>query len=112
MKIIKAIIRPEKLDEVKVALEKAGYPGMTIAEVDGHGRQKGLTQQWRGEVFKLELVPKIQLEVVTADADAEELINAIIESAGTGEVGDGKIFIWDVGEVVRIRTGERGESAI
>lgn len=112
MKIIQAIVRPEKLGEVKNALEKAGYPGMTVIEVEGHGRQKGITQQWRGEIYKLELVSKVKMEIVTPDKDAEKIITAITSAAATGEVGDGKIFVWDIKEVVRIRTGERGEEAI
>lgn len=112
MKIIQAIIRPEKLGEVKDALEETGYPGMTISEVEGHGRQKGLSQQWRGETYKLELLPKIKVEIVAPDADAEKIITAITNSANTGEVGDGKIFVWNIDEVVRIRTGKRGEEAI
>lgn len=112
MKIIQAIIRPEKLGDVKAALEKAGYPGMTVAEVDGHGRQKGFSQQWRGEVYKVDLVPKVKIEIATLDDDAEKIIAAIISTAATGEVGDGKIFVWDIGDVVRIRTRERGEAAI
>jgi len=112
MKIIEAIIRPEKLGEVKVALEEAGYPGMTVSEVEGHGRQKGLSQQWRGEIYKVELLPKVKIEIATPDADAEKIIAAISNTAKTGEVGDGKIFVWDIGDVIRIRTGERGEEGI
>ncbi len=112
MKKIEAIIRPEKLDEVKKALEKVGYSGLTISEVEGHGKQKGIVQQWRGEKYKIELLPKIKIEIVAKDSDSEVIIKAITESARTGEVGDGKIFVSDIKDVIRIRTGERGEQAI
>lgn len=115
MKKIEAIIRPEKLDEVCQAIEEAGYPGITITEAEGHGKQKGVTQQWRGENYRVNFLPKVKLEIIVSDSDLEKLIEAIAKAAKTnsaGAVGDGKIFISDVCEVVRIRTGERGESAI
>ncbi len=112
MKKIEAIIRPEKLDEVRKAIEDVGYPGITITEAEGHGKQKGITQQWRGETYRVEFLPKVKLELVVSDADVERIIKAIISSAKTGAVGDGKIFVSDIREVVKIRTGERGESAI
>lgn len=112
MKKIEAIIRPEKLDEVRKVLEKHGYPGIMITEIEGHGKQKGLVQQWRGAKYKIELLPKIKLEIVTTDKDADKIIQAITSTAKTGSVGDGKIFIYDVNEAVRIRTGEKGESAL
>ena len=112
MKKIEAIIRPEKLDEVRKAIEAVGYPGITITEAEGHGKQKGVTQQWRGETYRVEFLPKVKLELVVGDADVEKIIKAIIASAKTGAVGDGKIFVSDVRDVVKIRTGERGESAI
>ena len=112
MKKIEAIVRPEKLDEVRRALEAAGYPGITITEVEGHGKQKGVTQQWRGEVFKLDLLAKTKVEIVVSDRDAEKIVVAIQKTATTNSVGDGKIFVSDVAEVVRIRTNERGEKAI
>ncbi len=112
MKKIEAIIRPEKLDDVKRALEAAGYPGITITEIEGHGKQKGVTQQWRGEVFKVDLLPKTKVEVVTSDKDQEKILTAIQNASRTGSVGDGKIFVSDISEVVRIRTNERGEKAI
>jgi nitrogen regulatory protein P-II 1 len=112
MKKIEAIIRQEKLYEVKAALEKAGYPGITVSNVQGHGRQKGLTQQWRGMEYKVDLLPKTKIEITVPDGDAERLVQAIAGSAHTGAVGDGKIFVVDVAEVVRIRTGERGEAAL
>jgi len=115
MKKIEAIVRPEKLDEVCRAIEAAGYPGITITEAEGHGKQKGITQQWRGETYKVSFLPKVKLELVVGDADVERLIQAIVKAAKTntaGAVGDGKIFVSDVREVVRIRTGERGEAAV
>lgn len=112
MKKIDAIIRPEKIDEVKKALEEAGYPGITITEVEGHGVQKGVTQQWRGQEYKVDLLPKIKIEIVVKDKDLDKLLDVIIRAAKTGAVGDGKIFVWDIKDVIRIRTGERGEVAI
>ena len=112
MKKIEAIIRPEKVDEVRRALEKVGFPGLNISEVEGHGKQKGVVQQWRGEQYRVELLPKVRLEVVVSDQDVKKIIRAISETAKTGGVGDGKIFVSSVDEVVRIRTGETGESAL
>ena len=112
MKKIEAIIRPEKLDDVRKAIEAVGYPGMTITEAEGHGKQKGLTQQWRGETYTVQFLPKVKLELVVGDADVEKIVKAVIASAKTGAVGDGKIFVSDVRDVIKIRTGERGESAI
>ena len=112
MKKIEAIIRPEKLDAVRQALERSGYPGITITEIQGHGMQKGATQQWRGEQYKLDFLPKMKVEIVCVNQDAEKIIQTVLESAFTGGVGDGKIFVSDVSEVVRIRTRERGERAL
>lgn len=115
MKKIEAVIRPEKLDEVCQAIEAAGYPGITITEAEGHGKQKGITQQWRGETYKVSFLPKVKLEMVVNDADVERLIQAIVKAArsnSAGAVGDGKIFVSDVREAVRIRTGERGDQAL
>ena len=112
MKKIEAIIRPEKLTEVQKALESAGYPGIMITEIEGHGKQKGVTQQWRGESYRLNLLPKVKLEIVADDKDVERIVAAILKTAKTGAVGDGKIFVSDVKEAIRIRTGERGDSAI
>ena len=112
MKKIEAVIRPEKLDEVRRAIEMVGYPGITITEAEGHGKQKGVTQQWRGESYRVEFLPKIKLEIVVSSSDLEETVQAIIKAAKTGSVGDGKIFVSDIQNVIRIRTGERGEGAI
>jgi nitrogen regulatory protein P-II 1 len=112
MKHIIAIIRPEKLDDVRHALEKAGCSGLMISEISGHGKQKGVVQQWRGEKYKVDLIPKIKLEVMIKDSELGVIKKTIIENARTGEIGDGKMFISTVDEVVRIRTGEEGEIAL
>ena len=112
MKKIEAIVRPEKVDDIRKALEKSGYPGVTITEVEGHGKQKGVTRQWRGESYKVDLLPKVKLELVVSDKDVDRLVSAIVAAAKTGAVGDGKIFISEVKEAVRIRTGEKGEDAL
>jgi nitrogen regulatory protein P-II 1 len=112
MKKIEAIIRPEKLGDVLRSLEKVGYSGISVTEIQGHGKQKGVTQQWRGERYKVDLLPKMKIEIVTKDSDAVPLAQAIAEIAKTGEIGDGKIFIYTVDYCQRIRTGEVGESAL
>jgi nitrogen regulatory protein P-II 1 len=112
MKKIEAIIRVEKFDQVKEALKALGYPGMTKTAVEGHGKQKGLRQQFRGTTFEVEFPPKIKLEIVAADGDVEGIVAAIVENARTGEIGDGKIFVIPVDSAVRVRTGEEGENAI
>lgn len=112
MKRIEAIIRVEKFKEVKDALEELGYPGMTKTLVEGHGKQKGIRQQFRGTTFVVEFIPKIKLEIVVLDEDVSRTLEAIIRSARTGNVGDGKIFVLPVESIVRIRTGDKDESAI
>lgn len=112
MKKIEAIIRPEKVDDVRKAIEAVGYPGLTITEAEGHGKQKGVTQQWRGETYRVEFLPKVKLELVVGDADVEKIVKAIIAAAKTGQVGDGKIFVSDVRDAIKIRTGERGQEAL
>jgi nitrogen regulatory protein P-II 1 len=112
MKHIVAIIRPEKLDDVRHALEKVGYSGLMISEIQGHGKQKGIMQQWRGEKYKVDLISKVKLEVVVKDSELGIIKQTIIENARTGDIGDGKIFISNIDEVVRIRTGEEGEIAL
>jgi len=98
---------------VKAALEETGYPGMTITEVRGHGIQKGVTQQWRGREFVVEFLPKVKLEVVvTSDADVDRILALIHDNAATGEIGDGKVFVTEIADVMRVRTGERGEAAV
>lgn len=112
MKKIEAMIRRENLDKVRMAIEKVGYPGMTVSEVKGHGRQKGITEQFRGREYRVDLLPKIKLEIVAEDQHVDEIINQIIGNARTGDVGDGKIFVYSVKESIRIRTGETGRDAI
>ncbi len=112
MKKIEAIIKPFKLDEVKEALQGIGVQGMTVSEVKGFGRQKGHTELYRGAEYKVDFLPKIQLEVVINDADAAKVLETIQKTASTGKIGDGKIFVSTVEEVIRIRTGETGPNAI
>ena len=112
MKKIEAVIRHYKLEEVKKALTEHGVHGMTITEVRGFGRQKGHTEMYRGTEYSVDFVPKIKIEIVTAEKDAQALVDAIVRSAQTGQVGDGKIFVSDLSETVRIRTGESGEGAV
>jgi nitrogen regulatory protein P-II 1 len=112
MKLIEAIIRQEKLDAVKTALEASGYFGMTVTEVSGRGRQGGLTLQWRVGEYKVDLLPKIKVEVVVLDEDVARILNAITTAARTGEMGDGKLFVLPVENAVRVRTGEEGDNAI
>ncbi len=112
MKRIEAIIRPNKLASVRRALEKAGSPGMMITDVQGVGRQQGLVKQWRGESYKVDLLQKVKVEVVVKDADVDKITKAIVDVAKTGKIGDGKIFVSDVADAIRIRTGETGEAGI
>ena len=112
MKKIEAIIRPEKFDMVKDALLQLGYPGMTITEVKGHGNQKGISEIWRGRKFRIDLLSKMKIEITAKDDDVEKIVNTIIEESKTGSIGDGKIFVFDVENVYRIRTKESGEIAI
>lgn len=112
LKKIEAIIRPFKLEEVKEALVEEGVRGLTISEVRGYGRQKGHTETYRGSEYRIEFIPKIKIEVVTEDANVDKVVDAILKSAKTGQIGDGKIFIYDINEVIRIRTDESGEQAL
>lgn len=112
MKKIEAIIKPFKLDEVKDAISELGIKGMTVSEVKGFGRQKGHTELYRGAEYVVDFLPKIRIEVIIADADVSKVTQAIINAAKTGRIGDGKIFVLPVEEVIRIRTGETGENAI
>jgi nitrogen regulatory protein PII len=107
MQLIKAIVRPNKVDEVKDALEKIGVAGMTVTEVRGHGQQKGHTAIYRGKEYNVSLLPKMQVEVVVADSAADDAIKAIVQAARTGEIGDGRVFVLPVEQTYRIRTGER-----
>jgi len=112
MKKIEAIIQPFKLDEVKAALEALGVDGMTITEVRGHGRQKGHKEVYRGQEYHVDLLPKIKIEMVVAAGLAEEVIRGVTAAARTGKIGDGKIFVYEVAEAVRIRNDDRGDAAL
>ncbi|MFC1952264.1 P-II family nitrogen regulator [Chloroflexota bacterium] len=112
MKKIEAIIREERLEAVKEALEENSYFGMTVSEVSGRGRQKGILLQWRVGEYRVDLLPKIKIELVLLDEDVPAAVNAIVRNARTGEIGDGKIFVLPVEGVVRVRTGDRDENAI
>ncbi len=112
MKIIVAIIRPHKLDDVHHDLQEAGFRGITVTEVKGYGRQKGHREIYRGAEYKIEFVPKIKLELVCPDKDVDKAVSIIINASKTGEVGDGKIFIMAVEEAIRVRTEETGEDAL
>src|ERR1044071_1292980 len=109
MKKIEAIIQPFKLDEVKESLKQIGIDGMTISEVRGHGRQKGHKEVYRGQEYQVDLLPKVKLEMVVPSSRAEEVVAALAAAARTGKIGDGKIFVSDVADAIRIRNGDRGE---
>ena len=106
---IEAIIRPEQIDAIVEKLEELGHSGITKTEVEGHGRQKGIVEQFRGKEYRLTFIPKVKIEVVVKDIDSEKVIDAILDCAYTGEIGDGKIFVSEVKDVIRVRTRERGE---
>jgi len=112
MKKIEAVIQPHKLEDVKEALKAIGIDGMTVTEVRGHGRQKGHKEIYRGQEYQVDLLPKIKLEMVIPDARYDEVISTLVSSARTGKIGDGKVFVYDVAEAIRIRNDERGESAL
>jgi nitrogen regulatory protein P-II 1 len=112
MKKLAAIIQPAKLEDVKEALKAAGVEGLTVSEVRGHGRQKGHTETYRGHEYKIDLLPKVKVEVIIPDAHLESILDAVTKAARTGRIGDGKIFISSIDDVIRIRTGDRGEAAL
>jgi len=112
MKLVTAVVKPHKWEDVRVALESVGVTGMTVSEVSGYGRQKGHTEVYRGAEYDIALVPKVRLEIVVDDADADAVVNAITSSAQTGRIGDGKVWVVPVDSVVRVRTGERDKSAV
>jgi nitrogen regulatory protein P-II 1 len=112
MKMVTAIIKPFVLEDVKGALEQLGVLGMTVSEVQGYGRQKGHTEVYRGAEYSVDFVPKVRIEVVTDDPTAEKVLDAITETARTGKIGDGKVWVTSVETVVRVRTGERGADAL
>src|SRR6266702_8694159 len=112
MKKIEAVVQPFKMEEVKEALKTIGIDGMTISEVRGHGRQKGHKEVYRGQEYNVDLLPKVKFELVVSDARFEEVLDTITSAARSGKIGDGKIFVYDVAEAIRIRNGDRGEAAI
>jgi len=112
MKIVTAVVKPFRLDDVKQALKDAGVTGMTVTEVRGFGRQGGHTETYRGAEYKIDFVPKVRVEIVTDDADADRVVDAIVAAAATGKIGDGKVWVTPVERLVRIRTGDEGASAV
>jgi nitrogen regulatory protein P-II 1 len=112
MKLVTAVIKPHKWEDTRVALETVGVTGMTVSEVSGYGRQKGHTEVYRGAEYDIALVPKIRLEIVANDADVEAIVGAILNTAQTGKIGDGKVWVSPVESVVRVRTGDRDDAAI
>jgi len=112
MKLVTAVIKPFKLDDVKAALETLGVFGLTVSEVRGYGRQKGHTEVYRGAEYTVDLVPKVRVEVLVDDLDADKVVDTIAESARTGKIGDGKVWVSTVDTVIRVRTGERGADAL
>jgi nitrogen regulatory protein P-II 1 len=112
MKMIEAIIQPSRFESVKEALREIGVEGITVSEVRGHGRQKGHTETYRGREYSVDLLPKVKLELALPDAQAEQVINTILQAAKTGKIGDGKIFISTLDDAIRIRNGEHGENAL
>ena len=112
MKLVTAVIKPFKLEDVKAALQDAGVTGMTVSEAQGFGRQGGHTEVYRGAEYRIDFVPKVRIEVVVADADAGRVVEVLVEAGRTGRIGDGKVWITAVEDLVRIRTGERGNDAV
>jgi nitrogen regulatory protein P-II 1 len=112
MKLVTAVVKPHKWEDVRVALEGVGITGMTVSEVSGYGRQKGLTEVYRGAEYDIALVPKVRIEVVIPDGAVEEVVDAITRSAQTGRIGDGKVWVQAVESVVRVRTGDRDDAAL
>ena len=112
MKLITAIVKPFKLEEIKDALQTAGVTGMTVSEASGFGRQRGHTEVYRGAEYTVDLVPKVRLEVLVDDKDVDSVVDAIVKAASTGSIGDGKVWTTPVEQVIRVRTGERGSEAI
>lgn len=112
MKLITAIVKPFKLDDVKQALHEVGLAGMTVSEVRGFGRQRGHTEVYRGAEYTVDFVPKVRIEILAEDADAKRMVDTIVEAAKTGQIGDGKVWVTDCDSVVRVRTGEMGSDAL
>jgi len=112
MKRVEAVIKPERFDWLKINLEGIPYPGLMVTEIEGHGKQKGEVRQWRGRQYKVDLLPKLKVEIVVPDKDVKKIVNLIIETCRSGGVGDGKIFISEVENAIRIRTSEEGDAAL
>ena len=112
MKLITAIVKPAKVDDIKVALQAAGIAGMTVSETRGFGRQKGHTEIYRGAEYTVDFIPKVRIEILANDADAESIVDLIVSTANTGSIGDGKVWVTPVDTVVRVRSGERGGDAL
>ena len=112
MKLVTAVVKPHKWEDVREALETFGVTGMTVSEVSGYGRQKGHTEAYRGAEYDIALVPKIRIEIVVDDGDAEDVVGIVVKTAQTGRIGDGKVWVSSVDSVIRVRTGERDEAAI
>lgn len=112
MKLVVAVVKPFKLDDVKEALKTMGVHGLTVSEVQGFGRQRGHTEVYRGAEYQVEFVPKVRLEIVVDDGQVDDVVNAVVDAAATGKIGDGKVWVVAVDEVVRVRTGERGVDAL
>ena len=112
MKLITAIVKPFKLEDIKVALETKGIHGMTVSEASGYGRQRGHTEVYRGAEYTVDLVPKVRIEVLVDDADVDSAVSTIVDAANTGRIGDGKVWVVPVESVVRVRTGEKGSEAL
>ena len=112
MRLITAVIKPFKLDDVKTALEAFGVHGITVTEASGYGRQRGHTEVYRGAEYTVDLVPKVRIEVLVEDADVDDVMEVIVKSAATGRIGDGKVWVSPIGTVVRVRTGDRDEAAL
>ena len=112
MKLVTAVIKPHKWEDVRVALESFGVTGMTVSEVSGYGRQKGHTEVYRGAEYDIALVPKVRVEILVESLDADEVVNLIVKAAATGRIGDGKVWVSPVDSVVRVRTGDRDEAAL
>jgi nitrogen regulatory protein P-II 1 len=112
MKLVTAVVKPHKLDEVKAALEAFGVQGMTVSEASGYGRQRGHTEVYRGAEYTVDLVPKVRVEVLVDDADAADVVEVVVKSAQTGRIGDGKVWTTSIDDVVRVRTGEHGLDAL
>ena len=112
MKLVTAVIKPFKLDDVRAALEQFGVTGMTVTEAQGYGRQKGHTEVYRGAEYETDLVPKVRVEILVDDPDADDVVGVVVKTAQTGRIGDGKVWVTDVVAAVRVRTGERGADAV